>query len=72
MYSIDVITDLQFRELNARSSFLERKGTKSDLHCIHRRFTLYMNLSQSHFVLWELESARITIENLSPQNNKDF
>ena len=39
---------------------------------LHWGFTLYMYLFQCRFVLWKLESARITIENLSPQNNKDF
>ena len=28
----DAIIDLQFRELNARSSFMERNGMKFDLH----------------------------------------
>ena len=63
----DAITDFQFRESNAKSSLLERNGMKSDLL---RGFTLYMYLFHGHFVLWELESARTTIENLSRQNNK--
>ena len=42
---------------------------KSDLQW---RFTLYINLFHGHFVLWELESARMTIKNLSLQNNKAF
>ena len=74
-----VITDLQCRESNARSSFLERSRMKSDVHLfvswsfrVHRRFTLYIYLFHGHVVLWELESPRITIGNLSPQNGKDF
>ena len=63
------IIDLQFRELNARSSFLERNRMKSDLY---RGFTLYMYLFHGHYVLWKLESAGTTTENLSPQNNKEF
>ena len=56
----DAITDLQFRESNARSGFFGKKRN------------VYMYLFPGHFVLWELESARITIENLSLQDDKDF
>ena len=65
----NAITDLQFRESNARSSFLERNGTKSDSH--HTGDLHCACICICHSVLWETGKRKGNpIENLSPQNNR--